>query len=119
MEIVVFIVLLSMDYFYVIKAAMPDTQDLDNFSDILVQPDYTLPPVHFCTILAKQHIRTRGTLSVVGLAECARPIPSQRSLWMWDELPSWCPDFVGAVALAPNCSRGCDWCPDSVGAIAP
>ncbi|KAI1426828.1 heterokaryon incompatibility protein-domain-containing protein [Xylaria sp. FL1777] len=73
-----------------------NTTDPQSINRMLVYPDYTRRESCLSIDLAKAHIQTTRTLSIIALAEFARQVtPHKPDNMNWEKyIPSWCPAFM-------------------------
>ncbi|KAI0185306.1 heterokaryon incompatibility protein-domain-containing protein [Xylaria flabelliformis] len=80
-----------------------ETRDYQSLSRVLVYPDYMRRASFLSIDLAKAHIRSTRTLSIIALAEFARQSdprkPDNTNTNRQDYIPSWCPAFMNKESV--------------------
>ncbi|KAI1736411.1 heterokaryon incompatibility protein-domain-containing protein [Xylaria scruposa] len=80
-----------------------ETIDPQSLSRVLVYPDYTRRASFLSIDLAKAHIRSTKTLSIIALAEFTRQTdprkPDNTNNNRQDYIPSWCPAFMNKESV--------------------
>ncbi|TRX89822.1 hypothetical protein FHL15_009255 [Xylaria flabelliformis] len=80
-----------------------ETIDYQSLSRVLVYPDYTRRASFLSIDLAKAHIRSTRTLSIIALAEFARQSdprkPDNTNTNRQEYIPSWCPAFMNKESV--------------------